>query len=112
MPKAPRTTPGPTNSNAVRRRRPLKAAAALVAKSATNLVDLPGLRDSVNAVQGIVQALQAPGQNDASAQELIDRVEEMMGPIVPLAENISLNVSDGDSETANYLVKVQTFIEW
>ncbi|KAB5595188.1 hypothetical protein CTheo_1266 [Ceratobasidium theobromae] len=115
MSKALRVVLGPTNSNAVRRRS-ITEAAVLVAKSATRFVNLSGLRGSVDVVRGTVQALQlevfeAPGQNDARAQELIGRAEDVVGSIVPLAENISLNVSDEDSETANYLVKVQMFID-
>ncbi|KEP52309.1 hypothetical protein V565_047580 [Rhizoctonia solani 123E] len=73
------TLNNPKNS----RRRSFLGATGLVAKSLTKVVDLPGLREPVRAAQDIATALKAPKNNDANAQELIDRIEDILAQIKP-----------------------------
>ncbi|CAE6417900.1 unnamed protein product, partial [Rhizoctonia solani] len=72
--------PPPTQTNL--RRRPIRAATELIAKSAANIIDVPGLKDSIQAARGIVMALkpdilQEPARNDIVAQNLIDYLDEI-----------------------------------
>ncbi|CAE7183320.1 unnamed protein product [Rhizoctonia solani] len=73
--------PAPVQKNLCRR--PIRAATELVAKSAANLIDIPGLKDSVRAARGIVGALRAnilqePARNDLVTQNLIDYLNETL----------------------------------
>ncbi|KAL5640686.1 hypothetical protein ACGC1H_001239 [Rhizoctonia solani] len=65
------------------RRRSFLGATGLVAKSLTKVVDLPGLREPVRAAQDIATALKAPKNNDTKAQELIDRIEDILAQTKP-----------------------------
>ncbi|KEP46572.1 hypothetical protein V565_192060, partial [Rhizoctonia solani 123E] len=72
--------PTPTQNNL--RRRSIRVASELIAKSAVNFVDIPGLKDSVQAARGIVEALkpnilQEPARNDVITQNLIDYLDEI-----------------------------------
>ncbi|CUA76534.1 hypothetical protein RSOLAG22IIIB_12349 [Rhizoctonia solani] len=65
------------------RRRPICAATELIAKSVVNLVDVPGLNDSVRTAREIVGALkpnilQEPARNDLITQNLIDYIDEIL----------------------------------
>ncbi|CAE6377321.1 unnamed protein product [Rhizoctonia solani] len=65
------------------RHRPIRAATGLIAESAANLVNIPGLKESIQAARGIVKALkpnvvQEPARNDILAQGLIDRLDEIV----------------------------------
>ncbi|CAE6518454.1 unnamed protein product, partial [Rhizoctonia solani] len=68
--------PAPVQKNF--RRRPIRAATELVTKSAANLIDIPGLKDSVRAARGIVGALREPARNDLVTQNLIDYLDEIL----------------------------------
>ncbi|CUA73633.1 hypothetical protein RSOLAG22IIIB_01173 [Rhizoctonia solani] len=70
------------------RRRVFLGAAGLVVKSLTKAVGLPSLREPVRAAQDIAAALKAPKINDAKAQELIDRIEDILAQIKPTVKGI------------------------
>ncbi|CAE7184226.1 unnamed protein product [Rhizoctonia solani] len=79
------TTPGATKGTNSRRRS-FFGAAGLVAKSLTEAIDLPGLREPIRTAQDIATALkphvlQAPKNNNVKAQELIDRIEDILAQI-------------------------------
>ncbi|CAE6451290.1 unnamed protein product [Rhizoctonia solani] len=78
------TTPK-INTSKGSRRQSFLAAAGLVAKSLTEIVDLPGLREPSRAARDIVVALKAPKKNDEKTQELKDRIDEILAKIKPLA---------------------------
>ncbi|KAG8704108.1 hypothetical protein FRC11_010200 [Ceratobasidium sp. 423] len=76
------------NASKGSRRRSFWGVAGLVAKSLTEAVDLPGLREPVRAARDIATALKAPKANDKKAQELIDRIKGILAQIKPVAEGI------------------------
>ncbi|KAF8693195.1 hypothetical protein RHS03_08398, partial [Rhizoctonia solani] len=59
------------------RRRPIRIAAHVLADSATNLVNLPGLKESAQAASDIFKAIKGPVRNDIVAQGLIDHLDEI-----------------------------------
>ncbi|CAE6479453.1 unnamed protein product [Rhizoctonia solani] len=70
------------------RRRSFLGAAGLVVKPLAEAIGLPGLREPVRAARDIATALKAPKKNDEKAQELIDRIEDILTQIKPLAGGI------------------------
>ncbi|CAE6426366.1 unnamed protein product [Rhizoctonia solani] len=68
--------PAPVQNNL--RRRPIRAATELVAKSVVNFVGVPGLKDSVRTAREIVGALKEPARNDLITQNLIDHLDEIL----------------------------------
>ncbi|EUC67773.1 hypothetical protein RSOL_554440, partial [Rhizoctonia solani AG-3 Rhs1AP] len=79
------------------RRRSFLGATGLVAKSLTKVVDLPGLREPVRAAQDIATALKAPKNNDAKAQELMGRIDDILRQI-----KFSNNAGHGELESEEW----------
>ncbi|KAH7318833.1 hypothetical protein B0J17DRAFT_633988 [Rhizoctonia solani] len=86
------------------RRRPIRAATELIAKSAANIVDVPGLKDSVQAARGVFMALKEPARNDLVAQNLIDYLDEIL-----LCAHKD-NTEEACSEHLEYLQQVKAAI--
>ncbi|KAF8671222.1 hypothetical protein RHS04_08413 [Rhizoctonia solani] len=59
------------------RRRPIRIAADVLADSATNLGNFPGLKESAQAAGDIFKALKGPVRNDIIAQGLINYLDEI-----------------------------------
>ncbi|CAE6458181.1 unnamed protein product [Rhizoctonia solani] len=98
------------------RRRPFLEPAVLVATSAVNIVDAPGLRQPARAARGIVAALQpdifqAPKHINAQAQKQIDRIVETITSISPGLEKIGREVQDPTDIRIEYLIGAQAFID-
>ncbi|CAE6534552.1 unnamed protein product [Rhizoctonia solani] len=68
--------PAPAQNNP--RRRLMHAATMLAVETVAKVVEVPVLKDSVRAAQGILGALKEPARNDLAAQDLIFRIDEIM----------------------------------
>ncbi|CAE6464852.1 unnamed protein product [Rhizoctonia solani] len=93
--------PAPAQNNL--RRRSIRAAKELIAKSAVNLVDFPGLKDSVQVAREIVGALkpnilQEPARNDIVTQSLVDYLDEIL---------LRTQAADADKVNSEYLEDLQ-----
>ncbi|CAE6411076.1 unnamed protein product, partial [Rhizoctonia solani] len=98
------------------RRRPFLEPARLVATSAANIVDAPGLRQPARIMRGIFTSLQpdifqAPKHINAQVQQQIDRIDKTIACISPVAEQISREVRDLTDIRVGYLIEAQAFMD-
>ncbi|CAE6430513.1 unnamed protein product [Rhizoctonia solani] len=91
------------------RRRSIRSATELVAKSAAEFVEIPGLKDSVQVARDIIEAfksniLQEPVRNDILAQNLTDYLDEI------LLCTRAADANQVNSEYLEYLQQIKTAI--
>ncbi|KAG8730116.1 hypothetical protein FRC11_007398 [Ceratobasidium sp. 423] len=93
------TTNVQTTPNAPKgsRRRSFLGAAGFVAKSLAKVVDLPGLRESTRVARDVATALNAPTNNDVKAQELMNRIDDILGQI-----KASVGVEHADTKSEEF----------
>ncbi|KAG9084416.1 hypothetical protein FRC06_004091, partial [Ceratobasidium sp. 370] len=108
----PTTTASADNTQASRRRT-IRNATALVARSVAKAFVAPGIQDSTRTVRSLIAdlqpaVLQAPKANDAAIREALARAEEALGDIQVAGEMTnSLCVADTKAPAARFRWQLQ-----
>ncbi|KAG8696861.1 hypothetical protein FRC08_006874 [Ceratobasidium sp. 394] len=110
---APTTAVSGTDNPRALRRRTIRNAAALAARSMAKVFVAPGIQDATRTVRSLIEDLkpavfQAPRANDAAIREALARAEEMLGDIQTAGETTdSLCVADINSPAARFRWQLQ-----
>ncbi|KEP46571.1 hypothetical protein V565_192050 [Rhizoctonia solani 123E] len=88
--------PAPAQNNL--RRRSIRSATELVAKSAAEFVEIPALKDSVQVARDIIGAFKEPVRNDILAQNLTDYLDEIL---------LCTRAADANQVNSGYLEDLQ-----
>ncbi|EUC66004.1 hypothetical protein RSOL_504920 [Rhizoctonia solani AG-3 Rhs1AP] len=80
------------------RRRSIRSATELVAKSAAEFVEIPALKDSVQVARDIIGAFKEPVRNDILAQNLTDYLDEIL---------LCTRAADANQVNSEYLEDLQ-----
>lgn len=107
-----------TRQTSTRRGRNLRDGAVLAASQTAQLMNLPLATDVAQHIQGIFRTLrpgvlQAPRDNDASAQELAQQVGALVEVLEAAAEQMSaLDATDAHEATVSYLLQLQELLDY